>query len=104
MEAIPEEEFVKLTTEPAGRPGHTATLIARAFEQFIRSNVSSKGLLVLLIETVFGYHAQLSLLRALAADQDRLILLLPGKREDGDVILFPKSEQGDYTLPGRFAL
>jgi hypothetical protein len=100
LDTIPDDEFRKLVNDEAKRPEPTAAHVGTAFEQFIRSNLSRKGLLVLRdFELVFAYHLELNLLRTLAADQDRLLLLLPGKRERGAVILFPDSDQGSYTLP-----
>jgi hypothetical protein len=64
---------------------------------------------------LFAYHLELNLLRTLAADDNRILLLLPGKRERGKIILFPDlghgltqinvypgssvSDEGSYTLP-----
>ena len=51
------------------------------------------------LEILFAYHLELNLLRTLAADEDRILLLLPGKRSGGRVIMFPNLEDGSYTLP-----
>ena len=100
LDTIPDDEFRKLVNDEAKRPEPTAAHVASAFEQFIRSKLSGQGLIVLRdLELVFCYHLELNLLRTLAADQDRLLLLLPGRRERGGVILFPDSDHGSYTLP-----
>lgn len=100
LEGIPDDEFRKLVNDEAKRPEPTTAHVAAAFEQFIRSRLAGQGLVVLKdLELVFSYHLELNLLRTLATDQDRLLLLLPGKRERGGVILFPDSDQGSYTLP-----
>jgi len=100
LDTIPDDEFRKLVNDEAKRPEPTAAHVGAAFEQFIRSNLAGKGLLILRdFELVFAYHLELNLLRTLAADQDRLLLLLPGKRERGATILFPDSDHGSYTLP-----
>jgi hypothetical protein len=46
-----------------------------------------------------AYRVELNLLRTLAADDDRVLLLLPGRRDGGRVVLFPEASDGSYTLP-----
>lgn len=59
-----------------------------------------KGLIVLSsLEMLFAYHLELNLLRSMAADEDRILLLLPGKRSGGRVIMFPNLDDGSYVLP-----
>ena len=100
LDTIPDDEFRKLVNDEAKRPEPTAAHVSSAFEQFIRSKLAGQGLIVLKdLELVFSYHLELNLLRTLAADQDRILLLLPGKRDRGGVILFPDSDHGSYTLP-----
>ncbi len=100
LDAIPDEEFRKLVNDEAKRPEPTAAHVASAFGDFIRTNLAGKGLIALRdFELVFAYHLELNLLRTLAADQDRILLLLPGKRERGAVTLFPDSDHGSYILP-----
>ncbi|HPZ06467.1 MAG TPA: hypothetical protein PL110_00005 [Candidatus Eremiobacteraeota bacterium] len=41
---------------------------------------------------------KLTLLRTMAADDDRVLLLLPGRRRGGKVIMFPDLEER-YALP-----
>lgn len=100
LETIPDEDFRKLVNDEAKRPEPTAAHVAAAFEKFIRLELASQGFVVLKdFELVFSYHLELNLLRTLATDQSRLLLLLPGKRERGGVTLFPDSDHGSYTLP-----
>jgi len=62
--------------------------------------LQEKGLAVLAqLELIFAYGIELYLFRTLAADDYRLILLLPGKRQGGAVIMFPDYEEGNYKLP-----
>jgi len=73
--------------------------VARAFEQFLRANLTGQGILVLSnLEMIFTYHIELNLLRTMAADEDRVLLLLPGRRSRGRIIMFHEMEGGDYTL------
>ena len=88
LEAIPDDEFRQLVEDEAKRPEPTAAHVAKAFESFLRSTLRGKGLIVLAnLEMLFAYHLELNL------------LLLPGKREGGRIIMFPDLEEGSYTLP-----
>lgn len=100
LNAIPDDEFRELAENEARRPEPTAAYVARAFERFLRANLTGRGILVLAnLELLFVYHIELNLLRTLAADEDRVLLLLPGRRSAGRIIMFHEMEEGDYTLP-----
>jgi hypothetical protein len=100
LDAIPDDEFRLLVENEAKRPEPTAAHVAKAFEAFLRSKLKGKGLVVLAsMEMIFAYHLELNLLRTLAADDDRVLLLLPGKRTGGRIIMFPDLLDGTYTLP-----
>ena len=74
--------------------------MAKAFEKFLRSKLRGKGLIVLSnLEMLFAYHLELNLLRTMAADDDQILLLLPGRRGSGRIIMFPELDVGSYTLP-----
>ena len=100
LDAIPDDEFKQLAENEAKRPEPTAAHVARAFERFLRANLTSKGILVLSnLEMLFAYHIELNLLRTMAADEDRVLLLLPGRRSCGRIIMFHEIDEDDYTLP-----
>lgn len=100
LDAIPDDEFKQLVLEEARRPEPAAAHVAKAFATFLRSILKGRGLIVLAnLEMVFAYQLELNLLRTMAADEDRLLLLLPGRRERGKIILFPDLGVGSYTLP-----
>lgn len=98
--AIPDEEFKHLVENEAKRPEPTAGHVAKAFETFLRSKLRGKGLVVLTnLEMLFAYHLELNLLRTMAADDDRILLLLPGRRSGGRIVMYPEIDEGNYTLP-----
>ncbi len=100
LDAIPDEEFKHLVENEAKRPEPTAGHVAKAFEAFLRSKLRGKGLVVLAnLEMLFAYHLELNLLRTMAADDDRILLLLPGRRSGGRIVMYPEIEEGNYTLP-----
>jgi hypothetical protein len=100
LDAIPDEEFRNLVVNEARRPEPIAAYVAQAFETFLRMHFKENGLVVLeSLEILFAYDSDLSLLRTLATDSHRILLLLPGKWEHGRVVMFPDQEDGEYTLP-----
>jgi len=100
LDMIPDDEFKHLAENEAKRPEPTAGHVAKAFEMFLRSKLCGKGLVVLAhMEMLFAYHLELNLLRTMAADDDRILLLLPGIRSGGRIIMFSEIEDGNYTLP-----
>ena len=100
LQSIPDEEFRELVENEAKRPEPTAAHVAKAFETFLRSKLRGKGLVVLAnLEMLFAYHLELNLLRTMAADDDRILLLLPGHRTGGNITMFPDLDEGGYRLP-----
>jgi hypothetical protein len=100
LQSIPDDQFRQLVENEAKYPEPTAAHVAMAFEAFLRSKLRGKGLIVLSnLEMLFAYHLELNLLRSMAADEDRILLLLPGKRSGGRVIMFPNFDDGSYVLP-----
>ena len=100
LKTIPDEEFRGLVENEAKRPEPTAAHVYRAFDTFLRETLKNNGLVVLAhLELLFAYRLELNSLRTLAADTHRMVLLLPGKREGGRIMLFPDSDEGSYTLP-----
>jgi hypothetical protein len=100
LDSIPDDEFKTLVEDEARVPEPVRAHVARAFERFLRKNLETSGLLVLSgLELLFSYQVELNLLRTIAADDFRVILLLPGKRAHGKIIMFPDLEEGAYTLP-----
>jgi len=100
LDSIPDDEFRQLVENEAKRPEPTAAHVAKAFDAFLRSKLKGKGLVTLgNLEMIFAYHLELNLLRTLAADEDRVLLLLPGKRTGGRIVMFPNIQGADYTLP-----
>ncbi|MBI4774621.1 MAG: hypothetical protein HY788_10660, partial [Deltaproteobacteria bacterium] len=47
LDAIPDDEFKQLAENEAKRPEPTAAHVARAFERFLRANLTGQGILVL---------------------------------------------------------
>ena len=98
--AIPDAEYLRLVKDEARKPEPTAAHVAHAFEHFLREALKQDRLVALSeLEMLFAYRIELSLLRSLAADENRILLLLPGRRESGRVIMFPDWDEGSYSLP-----
>jgi hypothetical protein len=100
LDAIPDDEFRRLVADEAAWPEPTVAHVARAFALFLRSVLKGKGIVILAdLELVFAYGLELSLLRSLAADEDRVLLLLPGRREGSRVVMFAETSETGYELP-----
>lgn len=100
LDAIPDGQFRALAGNEAKRPQAAAAEVGRAFEAFVRAHLQQDGLIVLAhLEMVFAYGVELSSLRTLSTDQQRIILLLAGHREGGRVVMFPQAGMGSYVLP-----
>ncbi|MCL5958110.1 MAG: hypothetical protein M1358_02135 [Chloroflexi bacterium] len=100
LEDIPDDEFHTLAKNEAKMPSPTAAHVGRAFDLFLRSKLAEQGLVVLSnLEMLFAYRVELNTLRTLAADNYQVVLLLPGKREYGRIVMFPDAVDGSYTIP-----
>jgi hypothetical protein len=100
LAAIPDDEFRQLAEDEAKRPEPTAAHVSRAFERFLRFSLTGNAVVTLAnLEMLFAYHIELNLLRTMAADEDKVLLLLPGKRSGGRIVMFHEMQEGDYTLP-----
>lgn len=100
LNAMPDQEFRELAQNEARRPEPTRAHVGRAFETFLRGTLERHGLVVLAkLELLFAYSVELAVLRTLAADDHRIVLLLPGRRDGERVVMFPDADEGSYTLP-----
>jgi len=100
LETIPDDEFRKLVRDEAKRPEPTADHVKQAFESFLRTILQKDGLVILKgLEMLFAYNVDLNALRTMAADDFRIILLLPGRRDSGKIFMFPGAGPITYNLP-----
>ena len=100
LQAMPPEELHRLAADEGVFPEPVAAHVAQAFEMFLRHRLQGHRLLILHeLELLFAYAVELSCLRTLATDLDRVLLLLPGRRESGRVIMYPGLTPGSYSLP-----
>lgn len=100
LEAIPDEQFKELAAREADRPLYTIEHVRRAFESFLRARMGQQPLLALWqFELLFAYNLELHLLRTLATDDTRILLLLPGNREQSRIALYPQDQSATRILP-----
>jgi hypothetical protein len=94
-----DEQFRTLVDDEAKRPEPTRASIGAAFEGFIKDRIQTNKTLILKdLELVFIYNVDLGILRVLAADQYRIILLLPGQMVRDRILMFPGSKY-DFSIP-----
>lgn len=100
LKSIPDDEFRRLAEDEAKHPEPVNAHVARAFEGFLRNRLKARRLVVLSeLELLFAYGIDLGLLRVLSTDEQRIILLLPGRRSRGRVVMFPDHGDEFLTLP-----
>jgi len=100
LDSIPDDEFKKLAENEARYPEPTKSHIGRAFETFLRISLGKDSIVILSdLEMLFAYNIEMNLLRTLATDEKKLLLMLPGRRAGGRIVMFHEMEEGDYTLP-----
>ena len=96
----PDDKFRRLADNEAKYPAPTAAHVGRAFERFLRSILKGVRVVVLAnLEMLFAYNVDLSLLRTMATDENKVLLLLPGRRTSGTIIMFHEMKGSAYTLP-----
>jgi hypothetical protein len=102
LQTIPDDQFKTLVENEPKTPEPIAQYVAASFESFLKSAVKENGMVVLAsLEMLFVYNLELNLLRTLATDANRILLLLPGKRSYGKIIMFPElQEDSNALLPG----
>lgn len=94
-----DEQFREIVTNEARLPDPTRTSVRMAFESFIRESFKRTPILILKdLELIFAYNIDLSPLRTLSTDKQRIILLLPGKFSGKRIVMFPNIE-GEYQIP-----
>ena len=100
MEAISDEEFKRLAEGEARMPEPVVGAVTAGFESFMRELLKNKTTSILNgLEMLFAYDVEFTVLRTMAADENKVILLLPGKRTGGKTIMYPDWNAGSYTLP-----
>ena len=100
LKSIPDDDFRRLAENEAKYPEPTAAHVRKAFEVFLRASLHENKIVVFSdLEMLFAYNVEMSPLRTLAADENKVLLLLPGKRSGGKIIMFHEAEDGTYTLP-----
>jgi len=99
IDAYSDSEFRSLVEDEAKRPEPTRASLRNVFEKFMRESLEKENLLILKdLELLFIYNIDFSVLRVLSTDIHRVVLLLPGRRSLGRVIMYPES-QYDFHLP-----
>lgn len=101
LAAMSDKDFQRLARDEAKWPEPVAKEVERAFGRFLRQTLRDQGPVVLAhLEMVFAYNLGLSILRSLATDSNKVLLLLPGRRgaPGGGPTLFIEAG-GGYTLP-----
>jgi hypothetical protein len=98
---ISDEDLRKLVRDEARRPLAVKRALNIALDTLLGSMLSEAKFLILKsVELVFAYDLELSLFRTRAANQNHILLLLPGQRRSDHVTIFHEaSTRFHRTLP-----
>ena len=100
LEAIPDEEFKDLAENEAKYPEPTAAHVNRAFKSFLTETLNKTNIAVLRdLEMLFAYNMEMNLLRTMATDEKKVLLLLPGKRAGDRIAMFHEMGESGFHLP-----
>ena len=96
-----DDEFRDVVEKEAKYPEPTKASVQHAFEAFLKSTLNTSPLLILKdLELVFAYNIDLAPLRTYASDHNRVLLLLPGRRNGPRIEMYPQSPERQCQLPG----
>lgn len=103
LDHIEDEALRRMVHDESRRPQAVENQLNQAFEQVLRERFAEQSLLILKqFELMFAYKLDLSKLRTYAANQNHLLLLLPGRQVSNQILLFHESDQRFQTqFPGQ---
>ena len=103
LEHIEDEDLRRMVRDENRRPQAVESQLNQAFEQLLREAFAANSLLILKqCELMFAYSLDLAKLRTYAANQNHLLLLLPGKLSSNQVKLFFETDQRFHRwFPGQ---
>lgn len=101
LERIGDEDLSRMVAQEARRPQATVRRLGQELQRFLDEALGDGGLLILKqLEILFAYALDLSVFRIHATDRRQILLLLPGTRVGGRIILFHEAEERfQRTLP-----
>jgi hypothetical protein len=101
---IGDDDLRQLIKDEARYPQTVQRQLGQKFDQLLGDLLSSPAAELLIlkqVELLFTYNLDLSVLRTRAANQNHILLLLPGQRRSEQIIIFHETEARFHrTLPG----
>lgn len=103
LDDIDDAELRNIINAEARLPKSTQDKLNKVFDSLLNSLLSQRRVLILKqIELLFAYEMDLQLLRARAANQNHIILLVPGELQSDHVRLFTNARpQFQRPLPAQ---
>lgn len=96
LDSFNEEALSAVIIKESKRPKATQAVLDKAFDDFLRESFSHTNVLILQhLELMFAYSLDLSKLRQWAANQNHILVLLPGEVRNRQVYLFSNSATGE---------
>jgi hypothetical protein len=103
LDRIEDESLRRMVRDESRRPQAVESQLNQAFEQLLRDCFAAESFLILKqSELLFAYNLDLSKLRTYAANQNHLLLLLPGRLVSNQIILFHEADgRFQQQFPGQ---
>lgn len=93
LDHIEDEALRRMARDESRRPQAVESQLNQAFEQLLRDYFSNDAFLILKhCELMFTYQLDLSRLRTYAANQNHILLLLPGRLISNQMALFHEAD------------
>lgn len=94
LDHIEDGALRRMVRDESKRPQAVSSQLNHAFENILHEHFTGQTFLILKqCELMFAYNLDLSKLRIYAANQNHLLLLLPGKLVSNQILLFHESDQ-----------
>ena len=91
-----EDDLGETINKESKRPKYTQSKLNRIFEDFLREQFNQTNFIILQhLELVFAYSLDLSKLRRWAANQNHILILLPGEIRNQQIYLFHNRHTGE---------
>ena len=96
LDGFDEEALDEIINKESKRPKYTQSVLDKTLENFLREQFDQTNFLVLQhLELVFAYSLDLSKLRRWAANQNHILVLLPGEIRNQQIYLYNDPATGE---------
>lgn len=92
------ETLQEMINKESTRPRYITSQLSKGFDRYLRQSFEADNFLILhQCELLFAYSQDLSILRRWAANQNHILVLLPGEMHGNHVYLFHEADAQDVV-------